>query len=136
MTKVIAIDYGKKRCGIAVTDDACIIATGLTTVSSHELLSFLKDYFSKNSVSTIVLGDPKRMDGSPTDTTGDVHKLKTTLEQTFEQKVVLVDERFTSKMAMQSMITSGVKKKDRRRKELVDEVSATIILQSYLEGKS
>lgn len=136
MAKVIALDYGSKRTGIAVTDELQIIASGLTTIHTKDVFRFLKDYFSKNEVELIVLGDPKRLDGSATHSTADVHELKRKLGITFGKEVVLVDERFTSKMAFQTMIDSGLKKKQRQNKALVDEISATIILQSYLETKS
>lgn len=135
MGKLLAIDYGKKRTGIAVTDELQIIASGLTTVDSKELFQFLKDYFSKNKVDTIVLGFPKRLNNEATHNTLPVLKLKDNLEKEFsEYQVELVDERFTSKMAKQTMIDSGLKKKTRQNKALVDEISATIILQSYMES--
>lgn len=136
MAKVIALDYGTKRTGIAVTDDLQIIASGLTTVRTHDLFDFLKDFFLKNDVEKIVLGEPKRLDGSDTHSSSAVKGLRKKLGTTFDMEVVMIDERFTSKMAFQTMIDSGLKKKQRQNKELVDEISATIILQSYLETKS
>lgn len=136
MAKIMAIDYGSKRTGIAVTDDLQLIASGLTTVSTKEIFKFLKSYFEENEVELIVLGDPKRLDGSPTHSTELVQTFKKKLGITFSKQVVMVDERFTSKMAFQTMIDSGLKKKQRQNKALVDEISATIILQSYLETKS
>lgn len=136
MAKIMAIDYGSKRTGIAVTDDLQLIASGLTTVSTKEIFKFLKSYFEENEVELIVLGDPKRLDGSPTHSTELVQTFKKKLGITFGKQVVMVDERFTSKMAFQTMIDSGLKKKQRQNKALVDEISATIILQSYLETKS
>lgn len=133
MTKALSIDYGKKRCGIAVTDDLRIIASGLTTVPTADLFKFLNEYLSQNNVGTIVLGEPKRMDGTDSHVTEEIRQLRTQLEKKYGLEVVMVDERFTSKMAAQSLFDSGVKKKDRQKKELVDEVSATIILQSYLQ---
>ena len=135
MPKIIAIDYGSKRTGLAATDNDQIIASGLTTVPTPELFSFLKKYFTENNVESIVLGEPKRLDGSATHSTQSVFDLKTKLESEFNLPVHLVDERFTSKMAFQTMIDSGLKKKDRQNKELVDEISATIILQSFMESR-
>ncbi|UKN02940.1 Holliday junction resolvase RuvX [Paracrocinitomix mangrovi] len=135
MAKIIALDYGKKRTGIAATDELQIIASGLTTVDTKQLFDFLKDYLSKNQVESIVLGEPKKLDGTDTHSSEDVRKLKDKLGTTFGLPVHMVDERFTSKMAFQTMIDSGLKKKQRQNKALVDEISATIILQSYLETK-
>jgi len=136
MGKIIAIDYGKKRTGLAVTDELQIIASGLTTVSTKELFSFLIQYFKDNQVDVIVLGFPKRLNNEATHNTLPVLKLKEKLEQIFpNNEIVLVDERFTSKIAFQTMIDSGLKKKQRQNKALVDEISATIILQSYMESK-
>lgn len=136
MAKILAIDYGKKRCGIAVTDELQIIASGLTTVESKDLISFLDDYFSKNEVETIVLGLPKRLNNEATHNTQPVLELRNRLRNKYSQKIELVDERFTSKMAVKSMIASGVKKKQRQDKSLIDEVSATLILQSYMDSQS
>lgn len=133
MARIIGIDYGKKRTGVAVTDPLQIIATGLTTIDSETLVWFLKSYFAKEEVSEIVLGYPKNLNNEATDITKKVEKIHQQLQKLFpNQKVTLMDERFTSKMAFQSMIDSGLKKKDRQNKALVDEVSATIILQSYM----
>ncbi len=134
MPRIIAIDYGKKRTGLAVSDPMGIIATGLTTVATEKLIWYLKQYFLKEAVSTIVVGYPTNLDGSPTDITAKVEKLHKQLQQLFPDKQVrLEDERFTSKMAVRTMIDSGLKKKDRQNKALVDEISATILLQGYLE---
>lgn len=133
MPKFLALDFGSKRTGIAVTDDSKIIASGLTTVDTKQLFTFLKDYFSKNDVTDIILGEPKRLDGTATHSSEAVAKLYEKLKTTFGKPVHLVDERFTSKMAFQTMIDSGLKKKQRQNKALVDEISATIILQSYME---
>jgi putative pre-16S rRNA nuclease len=135
MSKIIALDYGSKRTGIAVTDDLQIIASGLTTVGTDELVPFLKKYFSENDVEAIVLGEPKRLDGTDTHSSQAVRSLHDKLGTTFGKPIYMVDERFTSKMAFQTMIDSGLKKKQRQNKALVDEISATIILQSYLETK-
>lgn len=133
MPKLLALDYGLKRTGIAVTDDSKIIASGLTTVDTRDLFKFLVEYFKKNDVTDIILGEPKRLDGSATDSSQAVAELRVKLKETFGKPVHMVDERFTSKMAFQTMIDSGLKKKQRQNKALVDEISATIILQSYME---
>lgn len=133
MPKIIAIDYGLKRCGIAVTDDSQIIASPLTTVSANELFPFLKNYFEKNTVEKIILGEPKRLNNTDTHLSQAVRELKIKLEKEFPvREIILIDERFTSKMAGQSMVDFGMNKKQRQNKELVDQISATIILQSYL----
>lgn len=136
MPRILAIDYGTKRCGIAVTDPLQIIANGLTTVGTREIFSFLEIYFAKEEVETIVVGEPKRMSGEATDATVHINTFVKQLGQKFPaKKIERVDERFTSKMAFKTMIDSGLKKKDRRDKGLIDEISATIILQSYMEAK-
>jgi putative holliday junction resolvase len=133
MGRIMAIDYGSKRVGIAVTDTLQIIATGLTTVHSKDLIEFLKKYFTKEDVECIVVGEPKRLNNEPSDSARFIEPFVLNLKRTFPQiKVDRMDERFTSKMAFQTMIDSGLKKKDRQNKELVDEISATIILQSYM----
>lgn len=137
MARILSIDYGIKRCGIAVTDELQIIATGLTTIETHQLVWWLKQYFAKENVTTIVLGHPKNLDGTATDITAKVEKVFAQLQKIFADKtIVLYDERFTSKMAFQSMIDSGLSKKDRRNKALIDEVSATILLQDYMTFKN
>jgi len=129
----MAIDYGSKRVGIAVTDPQQIIASGLTTVHSNEVIDFLKQYMTKEKVSCIVVGEPKRMNNEPSDSARFIEPFVVHLKRTFPTvKIERMDERFTSKMAFQTMIDSGLKKKARQNKELVDEISATIILQSYL----
>ncbi len=129
----MAIDYGSKRVGIAVTDPLQIIATGLTTVHSKDLIDFLKKYFLTEEVECIVVGEPKRLNNEPSDSARFIEPFVVHLKRTFPTiKVERMDERFTSKMAFQTMIDSGLKKKDRQNKELVDEISATIILQSYM----
>lgn len=136
MPRILAIDYGTKRCGIAVTDSLQIIANGLTTVGTREIFTFLETYFAKEEVETIVVGEPKRLNGEATDSTAQVNAFVKQLTQKFPaKKIERIDERFTSKMAFQTMIDSGLKKKDRRDKGLIDEISATIILQSYMEGR-
>ena len=133
MARVMALDYGVKRTGIAVTDELQMIASGLTTVDTPNLLNFLKDYFKKEKVETVVVGEPKQKDNSASQSEVFIAEfLKKFREKFPEIKLVRVDERFTSKMAFQTMIDSGLKKKKRQNKALVDEVSATIILQSYL----
>jgi putative Holliday junction resolvase len=137
MARIMAIDYGSKRVGIAVTDTLQIIATGLTTVHSKDLMEFLKKYFSKEDVECIVVGEPKRLNNEPSDSARFIEPFVLNLKRTFPKiKVDRMDERFTSKMAFQTMIDSGLKKKDRQNKELVDEISATIILQSYMNRTS
>jgi putative holliday junction resolvase len=136
MGRILAIDYGAKRTGIAVTDPLVIIATALTTVQSYKLMDFLKDYFAKEEVSEVVIGMPKNTDGTATDATPLVQAAVNRFRKLFpEMKLILHDERFTSKMALDAMIASGVKKKDRRIKGNIDKVSATIILQSYMESR-
>ncbi len=134
MARVIAIDLGTKRTGLAVTDPLRILANPLETIPTAKLLEFLKEYFAKEEVDTIIIGYPKKMDGQPTQMTKPVLDLQINLGRKFPDKEIkLVDERFTSKMAMQSMITMGSKKKDRREKTgNLDKISATIILQTYL----
>ncbi len=133
MSRILAIDYGIKRTGIAVTDDFQIIASGLTTISSETAITFLKDYFSKENVSVVLIGEPKQMNGQPSESTEIIEKFVQKFKSTFpEMKVERSDERFTSKMAFQTMIDSGLKKKQRQNKALVDEIAATIMLQDYL----
>ena len=136
MGKILAIDYGKKRTGIAVTDDLQIIASGLTTVPTKELLSFLSDYTSKESVETFVIGQPKQMNNTDSESEALILPFINKLKNKFPGiPIVREDERFTSKMAFQTMIDSGMSKKKRQDKALVDEISATIILQSFLYSK-
>jgi putative holliday junction resolvase len=134
MGRILAIDFGLKRTGLAVTDTLRIIATGLSTVKTHELTDFLKKYIAKETVDLIVVGEPKQMDGTPSEITKEIDVFLKKLNKELPHiKVERQDERFSSKMAFQSLIDSGVKKKDRQNKSLIDEVSATIILQAYLE---
>ncbi len=136
MPRILAIDYGIKRTGIAVTDELQIIASGLTTIPSETVISFLKDYFSKEKVSIVLIGEPKQMNGLPSESTPVIEKFVTTFSSEFpEMKVIRVDERFTSKMAFQTMIDSGLSKKQRQNKGLVDEIAATILLQDFLTRK-
>jgi putative Holliday junction resolvase len=133
MARVLAIDFGKKRTGIAVTDELQIIASGLTTVNTVDLLSFLKEYTSKEKVELFIVGQPKQMDNSDSESEALMLPFIQKIEKLFPQiPMKRIDERFTSKMAFQTMIDSGMKKKQRRNKAMVDEISATIILQSFL----
>ncbi|WP_081211481.1 Holliday junction resolvase RuvX [Salegentibacter sediminis] len=133
MARILAIDYGTKRTGIAVTDELQIIASGLTTVNSLELLTFLEKYFREESVELVLVGEPKQKDGSASQSEVHIQEfLKKFSEKFPSMPVKRVDEAFTSKMAFQTMIDSGLKKKKRRDKALIDEISATIILQTYL----
>jgi len=130
----MAIDYGLKRTGIAVTDPLQIIASGLTTVESPKLIAFLKDYFKKEVVELVLVGEPKNWDDSDTHATPLVRELLVRLQKEFPSMPLLtVDERYTSKMASRAMIDMGLKKKQRQNKALVDEIAATIMLQEYLE---
>lgn len=136
MARILSIDYGFKRTGIAVTDDFQIIASGLTTIPSGELLSFLKTYFSKENVETVIIGEPKQMNGLPSESSEIIEKFIVQFHTEFPtMKMERVDERFTSKMAFQTMIDSGLKKKQRQNKGLIDEIAATILLQDYLNYK-
>ena len=136
MPRILAIDYGLKRTGIAVTDEMQLIASGLTTVDSATLLVFLKTYFSKEKVEKVLIGEPKQMNGLPSESAPIIEKFVTEFTKTFpERTLVRVDERFTSKMAFHTMIDSGLKKKKRQNKALIDEISATIMLQDYLNRK-
>lgn len=136
MARIIAIDYGGKRTGIAVTDPLQIIATGLTTVDSKDMITFLKKYFLQEEVELIIIGEPKNLDDSATHATPLVKNAIKNLKKEFPQMpLITVDERYTSKMAMQAMIEMGMKKKDRRNKRIVDEIAAAIMLQAYLENR-
>ena len=133
MGKIIAIDFGLKRTGLSITDDLNMFAFGLDTVDSKDLMTSLKDLIPKENIDRIVLGLPKRLNNEDSHITQNVYLLKEILEKQFILvKVVLIDERFTSKMASQSMHNAGATKKQKKQKGLVDKVSATIILQSYL----
>ncbi|MBN3520460.1 Holliday junction resolvase RuvX [Algoriphagus lutimaris] len=135
MPRILAIDLGTKRTGLAVTDPLKMLANPLETIETFKLLDYIKTYISKEEVDTLVLGLPTRLNGQDNEMTPKVMAMKELLEKNFpSQKIELIDERFTSKMAMQSMIAMGSKKKDRREKAgNLDKVSAAIILQSYLE---
>lgn len=137
MGRILAIDYGTRRTGIAVSDPLRIIAGALTTVETRQLEKFLADYFSKNDVDTIVLGKPVQMNGSPSETMRYIEPLAARLRRTYPDKdVVLYDERFTSVLAHRTMIESGMGCMARRDKAVVDRISAAIILQSYMESLS
>jgi putative Holliday junction resolvase len=133
LPRIISIDYGAKRTGLAVTDPLQIIATGLTTVESKQLIPFLKDYFAKEEVELIIIGEPKNWDDTDTHATPLVEKIIKQLEKNFPKiPITKVDERYTSKMAKDAMIEMGMKKMQRRNKKLVDEIAATIMLQEYM----
>jgi len=135
--RILAIDYGEKRTGIAVTDEMQLIASGLTTIPSGTALAFLKDYFTKEKVEKVLIGEPKQMNGQPSQSAGLIDAFTVKFSEQFpDMQVVRVDERFTSKMAFQTMINSGLKKKQRQDKGLIDEISATILLQDYLIQKN
>jgi len=134
--RILAIDYGKKRAGLAVTDPLQMIANGLTTIHPQELIQFLTDYFQKESVETIVVGYPKQMNNQDSEAVEYIKPFLKKLRKQFPNvSVEIEDERFTSKIAQQTMIDGGMKKKQRQNKKNVDRISATIILQSYLERK-
>ncbi|CDA75620.1 putative Holliday junction resolvase [Bacteroides sp. CAG:530] len=136
MSRILAIDYGKKRTGIAVTDPMQIIANGLTTVPTHTLMDFLMNYVQKEQVERIIIGHPKQMNNEDSENMKNIVPFMNQLKKKMPQMPVeLVDERFTSVLAHQAMLTGGLKKKDRQNKALVDEISATIILQSYMESR-
>lgn len=136
MARIICIDYGLKRTGLAVTDPLQIIATGLTTVHSKELIPFLKEYFASEEVELIIIGEPKNLDDSDTHATPLVEKCIKDLQKNFPHiPIKKVDERYTSKMASRAMIEMGMKKKQRRNKALVDEIAATIMLQEFMQNR-
>ncbi|WP_224489403.1 Holliday junction resolvase RuvX [Robertkochia flava] len=136
MGRILAIDYGKKRTGLAVTDELQMIASGLTTVPTNELMGYLTRYCRDEKVDVLVVGEPKRMHDEPSDIEADIAKFLKKLQKVLPGlQVERVDERFTSRMAFQTLIDSGLGRKKRKDKALLDEVSATIILQSYLEAK-
>jgi putative holliday junction resolvase len=137
MGRILAIDYGQKRVGIAVTDVGQMIASPLTTVHSKDIISFLKDYVSKEKVELFVVGEPRQMNNQASESVRFIEPFVRLLVKQFpEIPVERVDERFTSMMAQRTILESGARKKDRQNKALVDTVSAAIILQSYLEAKS
>ena len=136
MSRILAIDYGKKRTGIAVSDPLQIIANGLTTVPTHQLIDFLTSYMATEKVELIVVGHPKQMNNEDSENMKNIIPFLNRLKKLFpDMPVEMVDERFTSVLAHQAMLDVGLKKKARQNKALVDEISATIILQSYMESR-
>ena len=136
MSRLLSIDYGKKRTGIAVSDPLQIIANGLTTVETSKLFEFLEDYLKKEEVESIIVGLPKQLNGQPSENMKRIEPFVNRLKKIYPKiNIEYFDERFTSKLAHQAMIDGGLKKQDRRNKELVDEISATIILQGYMESR-
>jgi len=136
MPRILAIDYGIKRTGIAVTDEFQIIASGLTTIPSETAIDFFSDFFSKENVAKVLIGEPKQMNGQPSESAKIIEKFVQKFKREFPDMIVeRADERFTSKMAFQTMIDSGLKKKQRQNKGLIDEIAATIMLQDYLSRK-
>lgn len=134
--RILSVDYGKKRTGLAVTDPLQIIANGLVTVATSDLMRFLKEYCAKEAVSTIVVGEPWQPNGKPSENLQRVRSFVELLKKNFPDKeIVLYDERFTSVIAHRTMIDAGLHKKARQDKSLVDEISATIILQDYMESR-
>ena len=137
MGRIMAIDYGQKRVGIAVTDESRIIANGLTTVHVKDVMVFLKDYIAREKVDLIVVGEPRDMQNNASDAARFIEPFVKHLRKQFPEITVdRMDERFTSRMAFQTMIDAGLGKKSRQNKELVDSISATLILQSYMEQLS
>lgn len=133
MGRIMAIDYGVKRTGLAVTDPERIIATALATVETPRVMQYIKDYCAREAVDVFVVGEAKHMDGTPSESMQYIEPFVSALHEAFPDcEVARVDERFTSKMAFQSMIDSGLKKKQRRDKAMIDQVAATLILQSYM----
>lgn len=136
MAKALGIDYGKKRIGIAISDSLQIIASALTTVNTPDIFVFLDDLLKKQEIDCIVVGEPKNLDGTPTDSTAITEEFVAKLSKKYSQiPIKRIDERFTSKIAKQSILDAGIKKMKRRDKALVDKVSAAIILQSYFDAK-
>lgn len=135
MPRILCIDYGKKRTGIAVTDPLKIIATALTTVETKDLFAFLKRYFQTEAVELVLIGEPKNLDDSDTHATPLVNQFIKKFKKDFPlMKIETVDERYTSKLAVQAMIEMGMKKKDRQKKENIDQIAAAIMLQEYLKN--
>ena len=133
MARIISIDYGLKRTGIAVTDPLKIIASALITIDSARIFTFLEEYFKKETVELILIGDPRNLDGSPTDLTGHVQRIIGIFERKFPGiPLKLVDERYSSVMASRAMVEMGMKKRNRMEKTIVDQIAATMMLQEYL----
>ena len=136
MGRIMAIDYGRKRTGLAVTDPEQIIATGLTTVETHRLMAFIDDYLRRETVDGFVVGEAKHMDNTPSESAQYIEPFVKTLKNKYPTiPIHRIDERFTSKMAFQAMIDGGLKRKQRQNKALIDTVSAVIILQSFMQSK-
>ncbi|MDB4583614.1 Holliday junction resolvase RuvX [Draconibacterium sp.] len=136
MGRILAIDYGKKRIGLAVTDPGQIIANRLTTVPTHTIWDFLNDYFQKENVESVVVGYPKKMNNEPSESVRFINPFLKKFQKIYPKiKLDIFDERFTSKIAFQTMIDGGIGKHKRKDKAMVDAISATIILQGYLEQK-
>jgi len=137
MARVLALDFGKKRTGIAVSDELQIIASGLTTVDTKDIFTFLRNYIQKENVELFLIGEPKQMNNEVSESEAMIIPFIKKLNNIFAKiPVKRIDERFTSKMAFQTMIDSGLSKKKRKDKALIDEISATIILQTYLYNKN
>lgn len=135
MGRILAIDYGRKRTGIAVTDPLQMIANGLETIPTHKLEDFLADYFKKEQVDKVIIGYPKKMNNQPSEAVLYINSFLKRFKKLFSgMEIIQVDERFTSKIAFQAMIDGGIKKQQRRDKALIDKISATIILQDYLNS--
>lgn len=135
MGRILGIDYGRKRCGIAVTDPLKIIANGLTTVPSHTLIDFLQDYTKKENVEKIIVGLPKQLNGTPSESMNYITPFLNRLRKVLPDiPVEMYDERFTSTIAHKAMLDGGMKKKDRQNKEIVDTIAASIILNDYLQS--
>jgi putative Holliday junction resolvase len=136
MARIVCIDWGSKRCGIAVTDPLQIIATALTTVETPTIMAFLKDYLSKEPVEAFLVGEPKNLDDSDTHASAPVRAFLKKLEKEFPaQKVITTDERMSSKLASRAMVDMGMKKKKRQEKGQVDQIAAAMMLQEYLESQ-
>ena len=136
MGRILAFDIGRKRTGVAVTDPLKIIANGLTTIPTDSVVDFLQQYIDKENVELIVIGQPKQMNNQPSEAVKYIQPVVNRIRKVFpDLKIEQVDERFTSKMAFQTMIDGGLKQKDRQNKALVDTISATIILQSFMESR-
>jgi putative Holliday junction resolvase len=137
VARILALDYGTKRTGVAITDPFQLIASGLTTVATEDLWDFLEQYLGQEDVERIVVGEPRQMDNTPSTVEGAIGKFLKELNKRYPQlPVSREDERFTSKMALRAMVEGGMKKKKRRQKETLDQISATLILQSYLSRKT
>ena len=136
MSRILAFDYGLKRTGIAITDELQLIASGLTTVNTSDLFTFIADYLKTEKVSLFIVGEAKQLNNQPSESEVLISAFVQKLEQTYSTiPIIRIDERFTSKMAFQTMIESGLSRKQRQNKKLLDEISATIILQSYLYNR-